>query len=205
MQSIFRMSQSSAFSRLILVVVLSIALVATGCSAQWLSVALTDLPVLTQMALNIATLVVAVQSGKQMNPAEITAVQNISAEASRDLALLQSLYNEYKANPNASTLQNIQNMIAKITQGLPLLLQSAHVSDPTLAARVSAGVNLIMTTVASFAALMPQRTPATSQTVAGVKVAIPTPKELKKQWNQQVCAAAPNAELNTAVDACLVR
>ena len=42
----------------------------TGCSAQWISVALADLPVLTQMALNIAALVATLQAGKQLSPAE---------------------------------------------------------------------------------------------------------------------------------------
>jgi hypothetical protein len=189
-----------SMSRIVLSVVLSISLITTACSAQWLSVALADLPVLTQMALNIATLVTALQSGQQINPAEIAAVQNISAEASRDLALLQSLYNEYKANPNATTLQNIQNTIAKITESLPVLLQSAHVSDPAAAARLSAGVNLILTTVSSIAALMPQKTPSTSR--AGVKITVPNAKELKKQWNQQVCAPGPG---HATVDACVVR
>lgn len=192
----------NAISRIVLSVVLSISLITTACSAQWLNVALTDLPVLTQMALNIATLVTTLQSGQQIDPAEIAAVQNISAEASRDLALLQSLYNEYKASPNATTLQNIQNTVAKITQNLPILLQSAHVSDPTTAARLSAGVNLILTTVSSIAALMPQRTPATSQ--AGVKMTVPSPKELKKQWNQQVCGPA-HGPANAVVEACVVR
>ena len=42
-------------SRIMLAIVLSISLVTTGCGAQWISVALADLPVLTQMALNIGT------------------------------------------------------------------------------------------------------------------------------------------------------
>jgi hypothetical protein len=210
MQSSFCMSQSclpqlnlNPKIRFALVVVLSIALTTTGCSAQWLSIALADLPALTQMALNIATLVTTLQSGKQIDPAEITAVQNISAEASRDLSLLQGLYNEYRSNPNASTLQKIQDTIAKITQGLPVLLQSAHLSDPVVSARVSAGMNLIMTTVASFAALMPQTHPTTSQ--AAAKISIPSPKELKEQWNQQVCGPLSNTTPSAATDACVVR
>jgi hypothetical protein len=35
-------------------------------------------------------------------------IKNISAQASRDLNLLQSLYNEYKANPSSATLQKIR-------------------------------------------------------------------------------------------------
>ncbi len=190
--------------RFTLVAVLSIALATTGCSSQWMSVALADLPALTQMALNIATLVTALQSGKQIDPAEITAVQNISAEASRDLSLLQSFYNEYRANPNTTTLQKIQSTIANINQSLPVLLQSAHISDPVTAARVAAGVNLILTTVSSFAALMPQANPTTSQTIAGVKIAIPNAKQLKAQWNQEVCGGVANTA-TSAMNACVVR
>jgi hypothetical protein len=85
--------KSNSITRIALAFVLSISLIATGCSAQWVSVALADLPVLTQMALNLAALVAALQSGKQLSPAETLAIQNISAETSKDLPLLQSLYN----------------------------------------------------------------------------------------------------------------
>jgi hypothetical protein len=54
---------------------------------QWVSVALADLPVLTQMAWNVAALVATLQSGRQLNPAEALAVQNISSEASKDPTL----------------------------------------------------------------------------------------------------------------------
>ena len=101
----------NSMSRIMLSVVLSISLIATGCSAQWISVALADLPVLTQMALNIGALVAALQTGKHLNPAEALAIQNISAEASKDLTLLQSLYTQYKANPNADTRQKINSLI----------------------------------------------------------------------------------------------
>jgi hypothetical protein len=136
--------------------VLSISLIATGCSAQWMSVALADLPVLIQMALNISTIVTTLQSGQQISAAEAAAIQNISAQASKDLNLLATLYNEYKTNPNASALQKIQGVIADVDRNLPALLQAAHIGDPVLSARVAAGVNLILTIVASFAALMPQ-------------------------------------------------
>jgi uncharacterized integral membrane protein len=53
-------------SRTILAIALSISLIATGCSAQWISIALADLPVLIQMALNIGTIVTTLQSGQQI-------------------------------------------------------------------------------------------------------------------------------------------
>src|SRR5712692_2420551 len=197
---------SNSKSKVAIAVVLAISLFAAGCSAQWISVALADLPVLTQMALNIATLVAALQSGKQISPAEAAAIQNISNEASKDLNLLQALYKEYKANPSASTIQKIENVIGDINQNLPSLLQAAHISNPTLSARITAGVNLILTTVSSFAALIPQTlAPSTAQRTGRRKVAIPHAKDLKKQWNQQVCTPTGNSAFDSSFTLCALR
>jgi hypothetical protein len=76
---------------------------------------------------------------------------------------LQSLYNTYKANPSADTLQKIESISARIT----------------------AAVNLILTSVSSFASLIPQPS-STSRKVALQNTIIPQPKDLKRQWNQQV-------------------
>jgi hypothetical protein len=64
-------------SRTVLAIVLSISLMAAGCSAQWMSVALADLSVLIQMTLNISTIVTKLQSGQQISAAEAAAFQNI--------------------------------------------------------------------------------------------------------------------------------
>ena len=200
--------QSQSKMKVVLAVVLSVALATTGCSAQWISVALADLPVLVQMALNIASLVTTLQSGKQISPAEAAAIQNISAEAGRDLNLLQALYNDYKANPSADTFQKITDAIGTINQNLPGLLQAARISDATLSARVMAAVNLILTTVQSFAALLPQtQAKAAGRRIesVGQKLSIPHAKELKQQWNQQVCGPTGEAALDAALAACAVR
>lgn len=192
--------------RMVLAIVLSISLLTTGCSANWISIALADLPVLTQMALNIGTIITTLQSGKQISAADAAAIQNISTQASQDLNLLETLYNDYKSNPSASTLQKIQSVIADINQSLPALLQAAHIGDPVLSARIAAGVNLILTTVASFAALIPQTSarPA-AQKVAHQQVAIPKASDLKKQWNQQVCGPTSNSVLNFSTAGCSLR
>jgi hypothetical protein len=193
-----------------LAVLLAISLITTGCTAQWISVALADLPVLLQMALNIGSLVTALQTGRQLSASEAQAIQNISAEASKDLNLLQTLYNQYQANPTASALKNIQSTAADIDQNLPALLQAAHIGDPTLSARVGAAVNLILATVTSFAALIPQpsgmptaRTGAAAP--AGRKAVIPQPGDLKKQWNQTVCGTTGKASLDSAFSVCSMK
>lgn len=197
-------------SRTILAILLSISLLATGCSAQWISIALADLPALTQMALNLGTIITTLESGQQISPTEAAAIQNISAQASKDLNLLATLYNQYKADPSTGTLQKIQNVIADINQSLPALLQAAHISDPVLSARVAAGVNLILTTVASFATLIPQiaassaAQPAAREAIRQ-QVAIPKVSDLKRQWNQQVCGPTSNSALDFVAAGCTVR
>ena len=183
-------------SKPFLALVLAIAIVATGCTAEWINVALQDLPVLTQMALNIATLVSALATGQQASTADVTVIQNISAQASRDLNLLQTLYNEYKAAPSASKLQQIQTVIADLNRKIPNLLQSGHISNPTVSARIAAAVNLIITTVNSFASMMPQTSMATSSEAPAARLL--HAKDLKKQWNQQVCAPTGNPALDAA-------
>ncbi|HKW19418.1 MAG TPA: hypothetical protein VJO35_18055 [Terriglobales bacterium] len=190
-------------SKPILALVLAITIAATACTAEWINVALQDLPVLTQMALNIATLVSALASGQQASSADVAVVQNISAQASRDLNLLQTLYNQYKASPSGTTLQKIDNVIADLNQNLPNLLQSAHISSPTASARITAAVNLIVTTVNSFAALMPQTSMPTTQKRPAT--ALLHAKDLRKQWNQQVCAPTGNPALDAAFAASVLR
>jgi hypothetical protein len=190
-------------SKTLLALALAIALAATGCSAQWINTALQDLPVLTQMALNIATLVSTLAAGQQASAADTAVIQNISAQSSRDLNLLQTLYNEYKATPSPTTLQKIQSTISDLNQNLPTMLQSAHISNPTVSARMAAAVNLILTTVNSFAALMPQASSATARKIS------PSPllhaNDLRKQWNQQVCAPTGNPALDAAFATTVLR
>ncbi|HEY1463809.1 MAG TPA: hypothetical protein VGF44_10365 [Terriglobales bacterium] len=197
--------KSNSWQKCVLAIVLMVSLVTTGCSAQWLAVALNDLPVLTEMAVNIASLVTALQSGQQLNPGEAAAIQNISSEAGRDLNLLQTLYNEYKASPNALTMQKIQDVIITINQNLPALLQVAHIGNAALSGRVTAAVNLILATVNSFAALIPASASVTSQHSSLQKISIPSAKELKRQWNQQVCAPTGNSALDAAFVGCPIR
>ena len=204
-------------SKALISLLLAITMTFTGCTAQWINIALQDLPVLTQMALNIATLVSALQAGREASSADVAVVQNISAQASRDLNLLQTLYGEYKASPNSTTLQKIQNVIADLNQNLPALLESAHISNATLTARITAAVNLILTTINSFASLMPQtatttaraqtpqqKTSAQTQT-AKAGASLPRVKDLKAKWDQQVCAVSGNEEFDQALADCAVQ
>ena len=180
--------QPNSKPKLAISLLLCLTILATGCNAEWLNVALTDLPVVLQMALTIGNFSHTLQTGQPLSPAEVTAIQNVSDEASRDLNLLKSLYNDYKASPNDSTMREIENTIAEINQKLPALLQSAHIKDGVLSANVTAAVDLILNTVNSFAALMPNSGAGSVAKGLYQNTTAPVhPQELKKKWNEQVC------------------
>lgn len=162
--------------------ILALVMLSVGCTDQWLKVALADLPVLTQMGLNIATLV-ATLDGQPVSAADLATIQNVSAEAGKGLSLLDTLYREYEANPSTGTIQKISAVITDLQNNLPAVLAAGHIGNVLLEQRVSAAVGLILTTVQSFAALLPTATPTTAQRVV---TNLPRPKELKKAWNAQV-------------------
>ena len=187
----------------LLALVLALVSATTGCTSQWVNVAVQDQPVLTQMALNIATLVSTLAAGKQASTGDVAVIQNISAQVSRDLNLLQSSYNEYKASPNNTTLQKIQNIISGLNQNLPALLQAAHISNPILSARVSAAINLIISTVNSVASLMPRSSAATSRKLHALPLL--RANDLKKQCNLQVCSPSGNIVMDAAFADSVIR
>jgi hypothetical protein len=199
------MMNSNSLFKTLLAVLLSASMLATGCSTDWVKVALADLPILTQMALNIGTVVTSLQSGQQLSPAEAAAIQNISAQASKDLNLLQALYNDYQQNPNAGTMQEIQTAITDLNQNLPALLQATHISNPAISSRIAAAVNLILATVNSFALLMPKTSMQVSAQISRPKTALPHATDLKKQWNQQICGPSGNAAVDAGLKACAVK
>jgi hypothetical protein len=170
----------------LLVLVLAVSVATPACSPNWINIALQDLPVLTQMALNVATL--ANMGSQQQNSADLAVIQNISGQVSRDLNLLQTLYNEYKASPNDTRLKEIQSAVELVNLHLPALLESAHISNAPLKARVTAAVNLILTTVNNFAALIPLRAKAKPRRAV---VSLPRATDLKREWNEKVCTPDP--------------
>jgi len=197
--------KSNSVTKCLLALVLACSIVTTACTADWIKVALADLPVVTQMALNIASLAAALKSGQPSDAADAANIQNISHEAATDLGLLSALYTDYKSNPTQDTMQKIQQVIATLNTNLPALLASAHIKNADLNARVTAGVTLILETVNTFAALIPQSAASASRSVAASKVVLPKPQNLRDKWNSQVCAPTGNARADMALEGCMIR
>jgi len=78
--------------------------------------------------------------------------------------------------------------------------------NPVLSTRVSVAVNLILATVNTFGALIPENAVSdSSQRTAARQVAVAAPKDLKRQWNQQLSSRAVKEMGDSVLSACLVQ
>jgi hypothetical protein len=181
--------------------VLSLALILSGCSTSWISTALADLPVITQVALNIASIVAAAQGKGQTSPAVTGEVQSIANQVQSDLTLVQSLISSYQSASAAAKpgiVQKIAAALAGVQSNLNAILTAVHVNDAALQATITAAVGVAVSTVASIAALLPaapvpaaaSTAPASSASATSARAAKSTPalkppsaSQLKREFN----------------------
>lgn len=155
------------FSKALLVVVLSMSLVSTGCSAKWVTVAQADLPLIVNLVTAVLQLA---------NPGDQKNVVEYAAEAQTDLRLVQTLIDEYNKASGTAKLTTQQKIIQTLTEAsnhLNAILQAAHVSNSVESQHIAAAVQLAILTVNTITALM-----ANSKTASAS--ALPTPEDLQK-------------------------
>jgi len=111
----------------------------------------------TLAAKSIASLIVVFNpSASQEDQSYVT---TIGDEATRDYQLLQSLYQQYKATPSATTEAAIENTLTLIVQNLPQILNAGHVKDPSLQGKLSSAVNILITIADAIVSQMPVKSP----------------------------------------------
>lgn len=186
------------------------ALILAGCSTSWINTALADLPIIAQVALNIASLVAAAQNADPngasgANPAAAAEIQTIANQVKSDLTLVQSLISSYQnatAAQRPVLVQKISAALADVQTNLNSILSAAHVKDAALQATIVAAVGVAATTVASIVSVLPQSSPASAS--AGQSASAkpraaakpPSASQLKKQFNAIFAANGfPKAEL----------
>jgi hypothetical protein len=167
--------------------ILAFAMITTGCSASWISVAVADLPVLVQIATSILGIVAAAQGKGAVDPAMAAQVQSVGKEVQTDLQNLQALVDAYKAAPAASkpaVLADIQKGLGALQGQLSSVLSAFHVKDAALQATIAGAVGLALSTVLAIQSLLPP-TPA-AKALAPVKPL--SASQLKAAYNHNVQA-----------------
>jgi hypothetical protein len=185
-------------------ITLAAALFFAGCSTSWIKVVLADLPVITQVALNIASIVAAAQGKGQATAAANTQIQFVANQVQSDLTLVENLINTYQSAPaasRASIVGQISTALADAQSNLKSILTAVHVDNVALQSTITAAVAIAVSTLVSIQSLIPQTPPtpassasantsangpASTKAASAVRASVPPPsaKELRSEFNR---------------------
>jgi hypothetical protein len=181
----FQFNPQQGTAKLAMCILLTGVMFATGCSSNWINVALQDLPILVQIATSILGIVNSAQ-GSALDPAAQIAITAAGAEAKADLLLVQQLVNEYQAatkDAKPGIAAKIDAALDSVQQHLGDVLTVAHIKDPTLRATITAAVGLAISTVLALKSMVPT---TGTQLRARKATRAPNPGDLKSQFNDIV-------------------
>jgi hypothetical protein len=163
-------------------IALSVALVVTACNTSWISTALADLPVLVQIAENIASIVAAAQGQAGTSPQVTAQIQSIATTAQTGLEAIQALVNSYNSAPaaNKATIAGeIDTGLSAIQANLQQILTAARVLNPQLEATITGIVTLAQGTLLAIQTLVP----AAKAGPKPVQMQPPSASALKQSYN----------------------
>ena len=197
------------FWRVGLTIVLSLTMIGSGCSTDWIGEAEQIVAALIPAAANLVALVAALQ-GKTVSAADLQMVQNAGTQAGADLQLIQSLiaaYQKADAAAKPGILNQIQSAIGAAEGNLEGLLPALHIKDAATKAKVQAVVGILLAEVQSLAAVVPavQGSGARGQGTALPRLSLKTgthlqaplsAREFVKSFNSSLTAKTGNAELD---------
>jgi hypothetical protein len=140
-----------------LAIILSLTMVGSGCSTDWIREAEQIVAALIPAAANLVALVAALQ-GKTVSASDLQIVQSAGTQAGADLQLIQSLiaaYQKADAVAKPGILNSIQSAIGAAQGNLEGLLPALHIKDAATQAKVQAVVGILLAEVQSLGALVP--------------------------------------------------
>lgn len=160
------------------------ALTMEGCTTDWITTAINDLPTIVSIATTVATIVADALGAGAISPAVAAVIKLASDAAQVALATVQQLVNDYKANPNASTLAKIKTGLLDVQANLGQILDAARIENVTLRTVITATMGLAITVLTQILSLLPASTTPTAMK-AQVSVAIKpmSTADLKKNVN----------------------
>lgn len=164
-----------------LAIALSVAMITTACNTTWISTALADLPVLVQIAENIASIVATAQ-GQSGNTQTAAQIQAVAATAKTGLEAIQALVNSYNSAPaaqKATVLGEIDSGLTAVQGNLQQILTAARVLNPQLQATITGIVTLAQRTLLAIQTLVP----AAKAGPKAMQILPPSASALKASYN----------------------
>lgn len=168
---------SMSFVFALIAVVLSTA----GCGPlTWLSDALQILPIAGSMLSGVLTLIGAL-TGSTLETAIAAAVSSVIQKAIAGITDLQTIVNEYKANPSTTLLASIEEGTQAVIDNITQLLSDTGITDAATQKKVTDILNLFLSDVKAFASMLPGLKASAGQQLT---ITVPmTSKQSKEAYN----------------------
>ena len=147
-----------ALGRGTLAMILSVTMMWSGCSTNWIKQAREIVSVLIPASTNVVMLAAALQ-GKSVPADELATVEKAGTEVAADLQLIGVLLEAYETADEASKpgiLKHIQNVISVTEKNLQEVMQGMHIKDPDAQSKIRSVVGILLAEVQSLAAILPQ-------------------------------------------------
>ena len=174
-----------------LMLVMSVA-----CNTSWISQATSIIAVLEPAAVNIITLVAALQ-GHTVSAADLNTITAATNEANADFKLIGDLLAQYNSANAASTIDKINVALNDAKTHLSGILTALHISDPATIAKISAVIGVVIAEIQSLAALIPVVKGQTTMKAAHVPYPLDA-HQFKAAFNAVMTAPTPNLAVNQA-------
>ena len=163
-----------------LAIALAVSITVASCNTSWIKTALADLPVLVQIAENIAAIVATAQG--QANTQADAQIQAVAATAKTGLEAIQALVNSYNsatAGQKATIAGEIDAGLSAVQANLQQILTACRVLNPQLQATITGIVTLAQGTLLAIQTLVP----AAKAGPKAVQVRPPSAAALKASYN----------------------
>jgi hypothetical protein len=169
--------------KILLVPVLAATLAVAACNTSWIQTAEQYVEVLTPVAGEILQiLVLAGVAVPQNSSAQIAAY---SKQVTDDLTTVGTLLEGYNSSNATTTVQKINAACADAEQNLNAILTAAHITNPQTQQKVTAAVELAVTTITQLEALLPETpSPASLALARQAAKGVLTPGQVQSQFNK---------------------
>jgi len=134
----------------LLVVVLSLAMLCTGCSAAWVATLDSILAAAAPALINILQ-IVAVANGQPVNS---TLAARINTDAA-DIKMLATDFATLSSGSGSGVCQQLQTAVSTYQTDQQLVLQMAQVGDPNTQTKITLLTSLVAGTVEAITAVIP--------------------------------------------------
>jgi len=131
----------------VLIVVLSLALLSSGCSTAWVSTLDSILAAAAPALINILQ-IVSVANSAPMN-------SNLAAKINGDAAAIKTLAADFAKDGGSNACTTLQNAIATYQVDQALVLQLAQVKDSNTQTKIALLANLVSGTIGAITAVIP--------------------------------------------------